>query len=295
MTGFSTVTFSISGENGSVAQVTLHLKTLNARFFETTCKLPQAFTNLETIFIQELKKKLLRGSIYLTATINPPQALAGVAQPSLVMIESYINTIKKIQTKFSLKGEITVSDILQLPDIFQMEEKMADPVLQQKIMSALLEVIDSVIETRAKEGILLEQDLSQRINILSNEIQTIELLSSKALEKKTEQVAIEIQKLQELKEGESLLEAKRAAFYLQLDRMDIHEEIIRFKAHIKNISDVLKSKDNEKGKRLDFIVQELMREANTIAAKAPDVTISSHAISIKVELEKMREQSQNIV
>ena len=92
-----------------------------------------------------------------------------------------------------------------------------------------------------------------------------------------------------------MAEAKKSALYLELDKMDVNEEIVRFKSHLKNLEKIILSEDNEIGKRLDFTLQELTREANTLASKAPEATISTDAISIKVELEKIRELAQNIV
>jgi uncharacterized protein (TIGR00255 family) len=97
------------------------------------------------------------------------------------------------------------------------------------------------------------------------------------------------------KDPSSLAEMQKNALYVVLDKIDVHEEIVRFKNHIQTLQNSLISKDIEKGKRIDFILQELSREINTITAKCSDGTISSHAINIKVELEKAREQTQNVV
>jgi len=149
------------------------------------------------------------------------------------------------------------------------------------------------MDERRKEGLELTTDIKKRISIMGQEMANIEKASAIHIEAQKEKVNQAVQALQG--DESSLADTRKNALFSILDKIDIHEEITRFKSHLQNLLDQLNSQANEKGKRLDFTLQELSREINTISAKCSDAAIGTHAINIKVEIEKMREQVQNIV
>lgn len=293
MTGFATKTISIQLDAQNKVNMTVSIKSLNSRFFETTCKLPYALSHLETEFVKILKKKLHRGHIYFNIYLGKQELLKSNIEPSLNAIASYMKAIELIKQKFHIEGSLSLGSLLQLPDVFMVEEKEIDAQTTQEIFKATHEVIDDLIATKQEEGAALEKDLSQRITIMQQEISIIEQAFTKLLEEQKNKVNAA---LKEIDDDESkLAEARKNALYAILDKMDIHEEIVRFMSHLKSISDQLRAQDLEKGKRIDFTLQELAREINTISAKCSDASIGKHAINVKVEIEKAREQAQNIV
>lgn len=293
MTGFATKSLSFALEDGSKAQVAISLKSLNSRFFEVTCKLPYPLSNLETEITKLLKKHLYRGHLYFTINTNTPNAFKSVVEPALSIIHEYLNAINLIKKECNIQESPSLNSILQLPNVFNLAEKNLDAASTALILQTTEQIVAEVIKAQEAEGKMLLDDIMQRIAIMEKEIDEIEKNSATLMEAQKTKLH---QALQEMTTDEQKAnELHKNTLYSLLDKMDIHEEIVRFKSHLKSLSVHLKSSEIEKGKRLDFTLQELAREINTIAAKCSDATIGSLAINVKVELEKAREQTQNIV
>ena len=293
MTGFATKAFTLTAPNGEKSNISMSLKSLNSRYFEATYKLPSAISALETKFNTLFKKKLRRGHIYFTVYVSNPDIFKGVITPALNTINAYADAITQIKNQLNIKQDVSLEHILQLRNIFNIEEKSVDEESAKIILAETNNIIDTVITVRTQEGMHLKTDIEKRIDTIHNAMTEIEKNFKTLLEQHKEKVHAT---LQEIGADESILaEAQKNALYTMLDKIDIQEEITRFQIHTNNLAQHLQSDKLEKGKKLDFILQELGREVNTIAAKCSDSTISSHAINIKVEIEKIREQVQNIV
>jgi len=293
MTGFASKTATVTLADGAQVTVLVEIKTLNSRFFETTCKLSHSISHLETDIISLLKPKLLRGHAYVTILLQTSEALHGAIKPSVGTIEGYVNAIDQVRKTVKLEGTLSVSDLLRIPDVFEVERKEIDQNFVKQLFEILRELADKVTDVRKKEGEALKKDLEQRFAAIDTEITSVEKAAANLMDKKKKEVAEVIKEI-DAHEDETF-DARKSALYISLDKMDIHEEIVRFKSHLKNIKSQLDSDTTEKGKRLDFTLQELAREVNTLSAKCADASITAQAINIKVELEKSREQTQNIV
>jgi len=292
MTGFATTTFILTSDHEE-STITMNLKTLNARFFEVTSKLPIAFSYLETKIVGNFKKKLYRGHVYFTIYVSNPNIFQGTISPALSTIEEYGQAMGQIKKQLSINEPLSLKDILLLPDIFNIEEKGIDKKSEKLVLTTIDNLVEQLIMTRMQEGKAITHDIMDRIAITTKNIEVIEKLAEQMLEQQKSKV---LTILQEIGADESMLaEARKNALYAMLDKIDIHEEIIRFKSHLHTLDQNITAAAIEKGKRLDFILQELGREINTITAKCSDATISTHAINIKVEIEKIREQVQNVV
>ncbi len=295
MTGFSSTTTMIPSTDGTQVQVALTLKSLNSRFLEANCKLPYAFTHLETEIIKHFKAKLIRGNIYFTLHISNPQALTTMVEPALPLVGSYIESIKTIQKQFNLSGSISVSDVLLLPSIFQAQERQIDEASNAQVLAAVDTLISQLTHTRIQEGLVLAQDLHQRITTITSYLKDLTPRAQAVIQERKQQLMQTITTALATQSAEAITEAQNLLVYNQLEKLDIHEEIVRFTMHLDKLAQTIDAASPEKGKKLDFILQELFREINTIASKCSDGIISSLAINIKVELEKAREQAQNIV
>jgi uncharacterized protein (TIGR00255 family) len=293
MTGFATKIISLTDKDGTQTQLTLSLRSLNSRFFETTCKLPFALQHLETEFIKMFQKQLHRGNILFLVQVSNPNVFKSPARADLGMVNSYLESINTIQERCKVPGSITINDLVALPNVFSAEEQTIRDEQKNVICNAVQELIDQLVQTRIAEGHALEKDLMQRVTLMQEDINQIEKIAETLLADKKKQVSQRIAELDQ--SSPEFIETQRHILYLELDKMDIHEEIVRFKSHLATFKKNIESTEQEKGRRLDFILQELARETNTIAAKCGDSMISSLAINIKVELEKAREQVQNIV
>jgi uncharacterized protein (TIGR00255 family) len=293
MTGYATKTISITKGTDQKAHIAIQLKALNSRYFEVNAKLPPALSSLETELIKRFKKELLRGYIHFIVHLDNPSIFKGEVSPALGTIKSYISAIKKIKKAAEVQGEPTLEMLVRLPNVFSMEEHGLDKQSIRAIMDAAEELIAAVVKEREKEGAQLKKDFIKRIAIMHKEMATIEKRFQEHIDEKKKKLNT---LTQELEGDESdLAEMRKSALYAVLDKIDIHEEIIRFQSHLENLKSLLDAPGIEKGKRLDFTLQELAREVNTITAKCADSRISSSAINIKVEIEKAREQAQNIV
>lgn len=293
MTGFAGKTAMLSLSNNEKGTFAISIKSLNSRFFEVTCKLHYQISNLETELIQLLKKKLHRGHVYLTIHIDNQALFKGTIEPSHKIIDGYVKAIEEIKNKFNIGGNLSIDDLLLLPNVFIVEEKEIDDSTKRFIIDQVTHLIEDVIKSQEKEGLALKKDIEQRISVMQKEIDEIEAASKVLMQQQKEKVQATLKEV--MNDESKFAEIQKNAAYALLDKMDIHEEIIRFKSHIKNLINQIESTEIELGKKLDFILQELAREINTIAAKCSDATIGKLAINVKVELEKAREQAQNIV
>lgn len=292
MTGYASQTALITTANNKRSTVSLSLKSLNSRFFELTCKLPPALSHLEPAFLKKFKNGLRRGHVYFTVYVSDP-SIFGSIEPSLNNVQTYMQALQAIKKTCNINQEIQLDHILRLPNIFTNQEQIADEQLERQLMNSIDTLIAKVTETRIAEGKDITKDLTIRAGNIHELILAIEKEAHNFVERTKEKVQ---QTMQEVTpDAVAANEVHKAALFALLDKIDIHEEINRFKSHLKNLSEQLESKNEEKGKLLDFILQELGRENNTINAKCSDATISTHAINAKVEIEKMREQVQNIV
>ena len=292
MTGFASKTSSIKVTKGDKISIYVEIKSINSRFFEAVCKLPSVLSSLEIKIINDLKQKLIRGRVYVTIRLSENEGILEKIYPSFILIEEYIKATQEIKKKFKIGGEITVSDILKLPNIFVTEKSE----IGSKDESFILKVIDQVNkqlqESRRAEGKALVLDLEKCFSICAKRMEQIEILFKKLMKHKKE----DIKRAKVLFEkGDEQAKLRLDDLYSVLNKIDVHEEVIRFNSHIENVGKIIKDSNVEKGKRLDFVLQELMREANTILAKCSDFEISAFAVDVKVELEKAREQVQNIV
>lgn len=308
MTGFSSMTVTLPFKNSGKLQLAITLKSLNSRFFEVNCKLPYALSNLETRLIKLFKQKLHRGNIFCTVHMSNANELTSQVLPSFSILEGYLEAVKEIKSKFNLDGQVSLDRLVSLPHVFELPEEPIDDQTANLVFEKFETLVEQLIQARFKEGQALLVDIKSRIEIIEKEIKEIELRAPEVarLRKETLVASLEnLSKEQNLKNSDlnspqnstssSTESGVNSFLYSQLEKIDIHEEIIRAKSHVENLYSTIKSDSQEHGKKLDFILQELFREINTMGAKCSDSQIGRSVINIKVELEKAREQSQNIV
>lgn len=292
MTGFGTKTIELNLKKGGSISVQVEIKSLNSRFFEATCKLPSSLGHLEVDIINLCKKKMVRGRLFLTIRIAGDGAGLETLVPAYQAIESYLEVAKVIKKKYKTSGELVISDLINLPNVFSFEKE----VLTQKEEAAILAAVDGALDvlhkTRLVEGKTLMGELEIIFKACQKNIKKITDLSTKLIAEHKKLVA---KTALAAEAGDEQARIKLEELYATLNRMDVAEEISRFSSHLTSVAEVLQAKQIEKGKRFDFILQELLRETNTIASKCANFSMSSCAVDIKVDLEKVREQVQNIV
>lgn len=303
MTGFATSTIEIPlSANNEKMNLSMSMKSLNSRFFEMSCKLPSLLSNLEVPVQRILQKQLHRGHVSLHIKIINSESLNEPVKPALQTIQNYLEAIATIRTKFNLQDHVTLAQILQLPHALQSQELDLNEIMQNHILQAIEKLGLQLIETQKKEGAQLAIDIQMQLASMKIKIAQIQTLSVQIIKDKKEALTVLMTQLADFDQNaeaktteQCLLEAKKTTLMYEIEKIDINEETVRFNSHLQNVVVQMESADPIKGKKIDFIVQELNREINTIAAKCLNIEISSLAIDIKAELEKAREQAQNII
>ena len=299
MTGFATITRELILQDSHKVDIVISLKSLNSRFFELTAKLPSQFTNLEVELNRILKKELVRGHAFLIIKLQNQEQLKKPVSINMPIIETYIKELSGLQEKFAIPGSIDLELLLKLPHVVSFEEKDLDENIQMSILPFIHEIIALVRQEQIKEGNVLLKEFHHRLQLLQEGMAKLQILMAQALQTRHTNLATLIEKhsLQiDDSTEQQLAAAQKETLILAIEKTDITEEIVRFQSHLEHLKELLDdTKEVSKGKKIDFLLQELHREINTISAKANHVDISHLAVTIKNELEKAKEQIQNII
>ncbi len=292
MTGFSTLTANLKLSSFGEVSLTIDLKTINSRFFESINKLPSLLSGLEVSINSLLQNSLLRGRVYVTIRMGRDNEIFESIVLGERALEGYIAAAKTIKEKFGVEGNLTLHDLMQLPNIFIAERKDLTESDEKAVLDLVCKAADALNKTRREEGQSLQNDIESRLSICSSKIEEIRIISEQLM---SDQKKLIVSLNDSAQGGDEKAKIDLDNAYATLNKIDIAEEVTRFKSHCASVNTFLATNTLEKGKRLDFILQELMREANTTMSKCSNYSISSAAVDIKVELEKIREQVQNIV
>jgi uncharacterized protein (TIGR00255 family) len=264
-------------------------RALNNRYLEISIKLPKIDYTTEQKLRELVKSFVKRGKVDITIKWDRPFNNSGTPKINETAVRQYLALIEILKQDYGLKGDLTIENILTFKDIVAYEENntLTEDILFVSF-EALLKRLD---EERAKEGAMINDDLLKRLDEIASNIEEIEArhpFTAKAHEEKLREKMLEVTQCSTIDEVRVLQEL---AIYME--RLDITEEIVRLKGHLGNFRETLCSCDSV-GRKLDFIIQEMVRETNTIGSKSNDLSINEKVIKIKVEIEKMREQAQNV-
>jgi len=292
MTGFGRGVFK-----NNEKEITVEIRTLNNRFLDVSVRLPKSFTIFEDDVRNIVKQHLNRGRV--NVVINVKEANNDKNSDSKANIElakTYLNQLKILKKKLHLGGRIRLNHLLSFTDIFVSDiDEDSNEKIWEDIKLALAEAIENLKKMRISEGQQLHNDLVMRITMLDEGISEIEQLSKTRTKEEHIKLRDRITGFgltdgitEEISEGRLELEIALLA-----NRIDVTEECIRFKSHNKLFLEILNS-EGSVGRKLNFLLQEMTREANTIGAKASDAKISHIVVNTKEEVERIREQVQNI-
>lgn len=283
------------GRQQSVADgmnITVEIKSVNHRYFEFTSKLPRNYGFLDEKLKSFFMNNLSRGKMECYVSVESVEEPDVVVEVNNPLIKSYLNAYAEIAEKYSLENDIKVSDIIKAPDALIIRKQTED---EEKIWEAVKSVaagaLDKIIAMRIAEGERLKADISSRLDIILEKVAVVEERSPETVREYNEKL---LARLSELLDSASIDEQRiltEAAIFA--DKIAVAEETVRLRSHIDQMRAFL-SADESTGKKMDFLVQEMNREANTIGSKACDVSIARTVVDIKAEIEKIREQIQNI-
>ena len=282
MTGFSK--FEMESEEGTCYG---EARSLNSRYLEISLRLPRSASGYESRLRETAKRHVKRGRLDITMKWDKGDEYLSVPKANEEAIRWYVDLARHLKESHGLQGDLTVADVLNLKDILVFEEKSVPETMFFSCFETLLSKLNA---EREREGELIQQDLIERLEQIRADVERIGKRWPEAITHHEEMLRQKILEVSGTVIDETKL-LQEMGFYME--RLDIAEEIARLKGHVQHFTDTVHSA-GEIGRKLDFIIQEMVRETNTIASKSNDLFISERAIQIKVEIEKMREQVQNV-
>ncbi len=290
MTGYGRAEAVLGGR-----KYVVEIKSLNHRYLELSLRIPANLLPLEMEIKKKINEQLIRGKIDITIRRETYSGIEGsrLLEVNLPLVKNYYDLLIQLKDLFNLKEDITLDMMAGLKDVFIPLETLEDEitVLWEGLAGVLSNAIAALIDMRQKEGEVLGQDLKARLYLINEHLDEIDA--------RAPQIVLEYQKrlvarIRELMDGMVIDESRLSQeVAIMAEKSDITEEIVRFRSHIKQFFEMLKSPE-AMGRKVDFLIQEMNREVNTIGSKSSDVEVSCHVIEIKSELAKLREQVQNL-
>ncbi|MBW7886795.1 MAG: YicC family protein [Bacteroidetes bacterium] len=288
MTGFGKGNAEENGISYSV-----ELRSVNNRFLEITTRMPRILSHRENDIREIIKSKIVRGKITINVVRSNEETDELDLSVDTAKAKSIIVLLNKLRKSAKIKETIKMEHLLHFSEIFETKEIEEDDEADWNVFEqALRNALDAIKIMRQKEGAELAKDMRARVESINAALESIETISK-------ERIPVERENLQkriaELVSDKNIIDNQRLELEIALlsDRLDITEECVRFRSHNKFFLESLKAKESE-GRKLNFLIQEMNREANTIGSKCSDVNIAHRVVGIKEELEKIREQLQNI-
>jgi uncharacterized protein (TIGR00255 family) len=277
------------------ARIRAEIRTVNHRYLNFQLRTPPGYDRHTRALEGTLKERFTRGHVGLTLTVEPLGA--GESRPVRVDLErarAYLEGILEMGDVLGLEGEVDLPLLAGFRDLFRAEHGSPPEVAEEALLEVVSSAADRVLAMREEEGARLGEDLRARLDAMEAELDGIEARAPVRLVEERDRLR---DRIRELMDGVGEVDEDRIAREIAhvADRWDIHEEAIRFRSHVRMFRDTLDSADPAGvGKRLGFIAQEILREANTVGAKANDTEIAARVVTIKEEIERLREQLENL-
>lgn len=270
----------------------VEMKAVNHRYLDINMKMPKKFYIFEPAIRNLLKEYIQRGKVDIFFTYEDFSENNLALKYNKELAKEYLNYIQQMSDDFNIDGEISALALSRYPEVLTMEEQAIDEKeLWKLIETAVSGAAQKLVEARLSEGENLKSDLAMKLDTMLTDVKYIEERSPEIIREYREKL---LDKVKEILDDSTIEEGRIAAeVILYADKVCVDEEVVRLRSHIVNTIDTLNSGESI-GRKLDFIAQEMNREANTILSKANDLDISDRAINLKTEIEKVREQIQNI-
>lgn len=286
MTGFGRYEYQTGSK-----KFTVELKGVNHRYLDVNIRMPKKFNFFETAIRTLLKQYALRGKVDIFITYEDNSESQAALKYNETLAAEYMRYFKQMEESFGIDNDIRVSTLAHCPEVLTMEEKPDDEdALWSGLQMALKGAFAQFIETRTTEGENLKKDILNKLSGMEILVGHVEERSPQIVEEYRKKLEDKIHELLDVPVDENRMAAE---VILYADKICTDEETVRLKSHISHMRDTLEETEGI-GRKLDFIAQEMNREANTILSKANDLEVSNYAIGLKTEIEKIREQIQNI-
>lgn len=288
MTGFGRCELA-DGER----KFTIEMKGVNHRYLDVNIRMPKKLNFFETAIRNLLKQSVSRGKVDIFITYEDLSEGQAVLKYNETLAKEYLVCLKQMEESFGLENDIRVSTLSRYPEVLTMEEQALDAEEIWNVLKKAMEgALEQFVETRTMEGENLKKDILSKLDGIQKLVAYIEERSPEIVKEYREKLE---EKVKELLEDSQIDDGRIAAeVVIFADKICTDEEVVRLKSHISHMQEVLRSEESGIGRKLDFIAQEMNREANTILSKANDLEVSNCGIDLKTEIEKVREQIQNI-
>lgn len=274
-------------------QLQVEVKSVNHRYLEMTIRLPREWGRLEDALKQKLRAHLQRGKIDAFVSIVNQSSDKSSVTLDWSLAEAYYNAAQQLRTRFGLPDTLTIQDFLQIPELIKLGDTPIenDPLVQEQVLICLSDALVEMQTMRIAEGEFLQKDLAGRLKVLQHLHQSMHDLAPKVMEQYRQKLQI---RMQAVMDGMTFDEQRLIQeVMLHTDRTNVDEELTRLDSHFQQFNQLLQVSEPV-GRKLDFLLQEMNREVNTIGSKANDSDLINDVVEMKAELEKMREQVQNI-
>ncbi len=286
MTGFGQADGSVGA-----TRVSVEVRTVNHRFFSPSVKLPEAFGRWETDVREAMRLKVSRGHVTLSARLERlPGALAAIDEERFGRV---VDQLRALQVRFHLDGGVDVGTVLRMPDVIAAPRADDDVGTSAELVAIVDRALDGLAKTREEEGARLAEVLLQRLDVVATSLDRIAERAPERIVAQRDRLRASVVKLTD---GLAVDEQRLAQeIAILADKLDVSEEMDRFRSHVSAFRTALTDEGGEPvGKKLGFLLQEMLREANTTGSKGADAIILHEVVSVKEELERIREQVENL-
>ena len=269
----------------------VEIKTVNHRYLDISVKTPRQLSYLEEPIKKAIGNKVKRGKVDVFVTFENNSLEGQEIKINTELASAYIKELKKLAESENILADIQVNDIARYPDVLNIKNNQDDEIIKQELLEVSQIAIDNLIEMRQVEGTKMAEDIKQRLEYIQEKVKEISKLSTGLIEEYVVKLESRIKEIARNQEMDEARLAQEVVIYA--DKCSVEEEITRLKSHILQFKKLLHTEESI-GKKLDFIIQEMNRETNTIGSKANHLEITNNVIDVKTELENVREQIQNI-
>lgn len=288
MTGFGQASRSLAGYT-----VQMDVKSVNHRYCEVQVRMPREWLKYEDLLKRTVQQEIKRGRIDVFVTVERQADAAGSMEINWPLAEAYRSAAEQLKERFGMEGSMTIQDYLQIPELITIKESAAipDEEMEQEWKACMTDALKQLMLMRESEGYHLGVDTLQRVETMASLLEQARVLSPQSVQEYALKLRTRIQELlQQPVVDEGRLATEVAVF---ADRANVDEELTRLHSHFQQCKQLLQSTEPI-GRKFDFLVQEMNREVNTIGSKANHAGLTALVVEMKAELEKMREQIQNI-
>ncbi len=269
----------------------IEIKSVNHRYLDISVKMPRQLSYLEEPIKKAIGNKIKRGKVDVFVTFENNSLEGQEIKINTELASAYIKELKKLAESENILADIQVNDIARYPDVLNIKNNQDDEIIKQELLEVSQIAIDNLVEMRQVEGTKMAEDIKQRLDYIQEKVKQISKLSTGLIE---EYVVKLEERLKQILKGQEIDQARLAQeVVIYADKCSVEEEVTRLNSHISQFHSLINSSE-PMGKKLDFIIQEMNRETNTIGSKANNLEITDRVIDLKTQIENIREQIQNI-